>query len=216
MRETIKAILGRTFLRDVAERWLAWKRLRAWDRSGRPAPAPEPYKHLVVRAYGKAFGLRVFIESGTYLGRMVAHARRYFRVIHSIELDEALFAQASRRFASDRRVTIWQGDSGRKIGDILRDLHEPALFWLDGHYSEGITARGELSTPIVAELQAILQHSVKDHVILVDDARCFDGTEDYPTITQIESLVRASRPDLGVVVHDDVIRIHRPTAAGLP
>lgn len=216
MLKRSKELLRRTFVRDVVEAYRARKRLRSWERAGRPAPAPDLYKRAVVRAYGAAFRTRVLIESGTYLGGMVEATRREFAAVHSIELDDALFAQASRRFANARNVTIHHGDSGNVIGEILKDLREPALFWLDGHYSEGFTAKGELSTPIVAELQQVLRHSIAEHVILVDDARCFNGTDDYPTIDDVRQLVASLRPDRVVSVRNDILRIHAPTPIEFP
>jgi hypothetical protein len=91
---------------------------------------------------------------------------------------------------------------------LLRDVSMRCLFWLDGHYSGGNTARGRTDTPISMEVRAILDHSVCDHVILIDDARLFDGTHDYPAIPAIRELVATKRPSHVVEVLNDVIRIH--------
>ena len=88
-------------------------------------------------------------------------------------------------------------------------MNEPCLFWLDGHYSEGITAKGQLNTPILAELNHILNHSIKDHVILIDDARCFNGLDDYPTIDELKKIIVDKKPALQFSVADDIIRIHK-------
>ena len=85
-------------------------------------------------------------------------------------------------------VEILHGDSGVVLPELLRRISEPALFWLDAHYSTGETVRGELDTPIEQELKAILNHSVRNHVILIDDARNFIGTNDYPTAEKIEQV----------------------------
>ena len=86
-------------------------------------------------------------------------------------------------------------------------MHEPCLFWLDAHYSAGPTAKGEIETPISVELDAALKHSVKEHVVLIDDARCFDGSHDYPAMFEIESAIFKFRPDLQFECRDDIIRI---------
>ena len=85
----------------------------------------------------------------------------------------------------------------------------PAVFWLDGHFSAGPTARADLDTPIVEELEAVLTHDRDDHVVLIDDARLF-GTGDYPTIDQVRAQVARHRPHWQVDVHTDIIRAHRP------
>jgi hypothetical protein len=95
---------------------------------------------------------------------------------------------------------------------VVTRLDGPALFWLDGHYSAGITARGSLETPVQRELEIILA-SANDHVILVDDARCF-GTGDFPTLDAVRALVAELRPGWTCVVNDDIIRIHAPAMRG--
>ena len=46
-------------------------------------------------------------------------------------------------------------------------------------------------------------------VVLIDDARCFRhvGAVDYPAVSDIESWVKERRPDLGIEVAMDCIRI---------
>ena len=50
---------------------------------------------------------------------------------------------------------IVQGDSGKVLSEILLEINEPAIFWLDGHYTAGITARGVKECPIFEELDCI-------------------------------------------------------------
>ena len=91
--------------------------------------------------------------------------------------------------------------------ELLHDIHEPALFWLDGHYSGGFTARGDKETPVEAELRAILAHPVKGHVILIDDARCFTGVNDYPPISAMQRWVQEANAGYTCEVDTDIIRI---------
>jgi hypothetical protein len=58
--------------------------------------------------------------------------------------------------------------------EIVGQLHCPSLFWLDGHYSGGVTARGGLGAPVVRELVASFA-SKRRRILLFDDARLFDG-----------------------------------------
>lgn len=73
---------------------------------------------------------------------------------------------------------------------LLSELREPALFWLDGRYSAGFRARGTKDIPISTELDLILNHSVAEHVVLIDDARYFDRTGDYPPLDELLRVVR--------------------------
>jgi hypothetical protein len=90
---------------------------------------------------------------------------------------------------------------------ILSSINEPILFWLDGHYSGGETAKGEANTPILKELEFILRHPIKNHVILIDDARCFIGENDYPTLRELAVFVSGINNELNFTVENDIIRI---------
>jgi len=151
---------------------------------------------------------RILIETGTYLGDMVYAMRKSFSKILSFELDQSLYEQARRRFAADRHIEIIHGDSGQLLPQYLTNINERCLFWLDGHYSGGITARGELDTPIKRELEHIFAHAISDHVILIDDARCFTGQNDYPTLDELRELVSERTQGWQFSVEDDVVRIH--------
>jgi hypothetical protein len=185
------------------------KVVRRWAAAGRAVPPPHEVKQLVVLEYGKRFRLRTLVETGTYLGTMLDAVLHRFDHIYSIELDEVLFADATRRFAEHPRITIIQGDSGQQLPLLLRDLKSPTLFWLDGHWSEGITAKGDKETPILAEIEAIVAHSCRDHVVLIDDARLFVGKHDYPSLEELRAVVMRKMPESVFEVRDDIIRIHR-------
>lgn len=200
--------LKHTCLYSWYRRYLLWKEYRAWRRGG-TGSTPHLVKQRVVREYARRSGARVLVETGTYRGDMVAAMRHRFSRIYSIELDAALCADAQRRFARQRHITILQGDSGIILGRLLPGIAEPCLFWLDGHYSEGITARGEHNTPIRQELEAISRHAyLAQDVILIDDARCFTGQDDYLRLAEVQAWAAAH--GLGTCqVQNDIIRIHR-------
>jgi len=104
-------------------------------------------------------------------------------------------------------VELIHGDSGKELPKIVARLDAPALFWLDGHYSGGDTARGDTDTPVNEELRAIFQPGGLQHIVLIDDARCFGTQPGYPTIEQVRQLVATVRPGWQVEVAGDCIRI---------
>ena len=165
-------------------------------------------KHGIVREYADRYGLRTLVETGTYMGGTIDALRDRFARIYSIELDDALYERARARFAHLRHVTILHGDSAQMLPEVLAHLREPALFWLDGHYSGPGTAKGRRETPIEEEIRAVLAHPVAGHVILVDDARVFGTWPDYPTLDEFRRLVAAATPSSEFTVEDDIIRIH--------
>ncbi|GIP32530.1 hypothetical protein [Paenibacillus sp. J2TS4] len=185
--------------------------LRFW------AAEDKPYTVRVeaVKEYGKKFNTHCLIETGTYRGDMIRATVNDFDKIISIELDELLYEKAKSKFSQEPRITIVHGDSGKVLPKILQTITEPCLFWLDGHYIPLTTntARGDRDTPIMQELEHILNHQVKNHVILIDDARCFIGPNpvlhDYPTIQKLQDFIIKRRPDLVFEVRDDIIRIHQ-------
>ena len=182
-----------------------WPRLR-----GRPTiPPPHAYKESVVLTYASRFGLRLFIETGTLRGDMVEATRDAFQHVWSIELDQALCDAAAERFRAYPQVSIVQGDSATTLPEIVKDQTEPILYWLDGHWSGGVTARGSLDTPLLAELTTVLARGNANDVILIDDARLF-GTGDYPSVKEVASMVAARQPTWKVEARDDIVRVHRP------
>jgi hypothetical protein len=161
-----------------------------WLVKGRPVPPPEIEKYRTVRSWQRRFRCGTFIETGTYLGDMIDAVRHEFPVVISIELDERLAAEARLRFANVDKVRVLPGDSSQLLPIVLREINTRCLFWLDAHYSGGITARGAADTPVHTELEAIFDHAVKDHIVLIDDARLFDGTRGYPRLAEVRERVR--------------------------
>jgi hypothetical protein len=217
MEQTIKGFLeSRTFLGTLARRRRE-KRFRAgyvqWEKNGSALPMPHYGKQLVVAEYAARFAPPVLVETGTYTGRMVYAMLDRFEEIYSIELDPTLAAKAAERFAAYRHVHIIQGESSRVLPQVLKDVARPCLFWLDAHYSGGATAKADLETPIMRELAVILNHeAAAHHVVLIDDARCFDGTHDYPQMASLCRFILGKRPTWEFEVCRDIIRTHAPSA----
>jgi hypothetical protein len=71
----------------------------------------------------------------------------------------------------------------------------------------GETAKGELETPIIAELEALSLVRTSKHVILIDDARCFGTLPDYPTLPELEKICAKLFPEYKFSVFHDIIRL---------
>ena len=193
----------------VKEGISARKKVLLWKLKGRPVPAPHAVKQAIVKEYEAKYRLPVFIETGTYMGEMIDAVLNLFPKIISIEFDLKLAQRAKNKYSSMRHVTILQGDSGTLMPELLSGIKEPCLFWLDAHYSGGVTGQADSETPIVKEIKAILEHPCSDHVILIDDAREFTGNNNYPTLEELRQLLKDSRNDWRMKVDADVIRIHQ-------
>ena len=81
------------------------------------------------------------------------------------------------------------------------------LFWLDGHYSAGLTARGATDCPIYVELESIAQLCKVPGVVLTDDALCFGRDKDYPSLQELENCVRALMPTCTMAVNNNLIQL---------
>ena len=184
--------------------------IESWKRMGKPVPPPHIVKQRTLKEYARRFSIRTFIETGTYYGDMVDACKGSFCRMFSVELDKDLCGRAKARFSGFDHISIVHGDSAQVLGQILATVEEPCLFWLDAHYSAGNTARGDLNTPVKHELEHIFGSSCAErHVILIDDARCFTGQDDYPTVEELRDFVLGTHPTWVFKVENDIIRIHQ-------
>jgi len=180
-----------------------------WKLRGEPLRSPHLVKQRAVREYADRYGLRVLVETGTYYGEMVAAMRQRFDEIYSVEYDHPLAERAARKFAHWRHVHILEGDSQQKIPEILATLSQPALFWLDAGYYGWAGLQGDKQR-LTVELDSILQHKIKDHIILMDDARGLSGQNGAPTVDQVKQHIESTFPGRRVEVKHDIMRITVP------
>lgn len=166
---------------------------------------PHDQKIEVVKRYAKETGYRTFIETGTWYGEMVDGVKDFFDHIYSIELGKDLYDNCCAKFGLFPHIHLYHGDSGKVLPEILKYINESCVFWLDAHYSGGDTVRGDVETPIRQEMEAIMAHPIKNHCVLVDDVRCFVGT-DYPTIEELSEYILTIR-DAHIENKDDILRI---------
>ena len=169
---------------------------------------PALFKRAVIKQHTKKFSPSIFVETGTYLGDTVAAVKNLFSEVHSIELGENLAKEAQKRFARRKNIHIHQGDSSKILPKILAVVHGPYLFWLDAHFSEGITVGDDEHLPLVKEIKTILEHWQPGSVILIDDARLMGKQKGYPSFEEIKKLVGGYNLGLKVGQELDIIRIY--------
>lgn len=152
------------------------------------------------------YQLSTLVETGTYLGDTLFAVYPAFNKLYSIELSEHYYNKAKKRFKRFPKINLIHGDSGQELKKLVGQLSAPALFWLDGHYSGGLTAKGEKECPIFEELNAIFSSSLP-HVIVIDDARLFVGAKDYPTVDELRNYLQTHRPNYSLSIDTDSIRL---------
>jgi hypothetical protein len=159
---------------------------------------------------GEKYGITHLIETGTNYGETLWALRHYFNTITSIELEDVRYYSTRRRFKKYGHIGIIYGDSGEILKTIINDFKEPVLFWLDAHYDGGNTAIGKLNTPIISELETILNTTL-EHIVLIDDANTFIDQlrPDYPTLKELEFVVNTYKKNYRVFVKDNMIWVEK-------
>jgi len=180
--------------------------LVAWIAADCPAPPPHLVKMETLKYYARAYGCRLFVETGAGIGATTSALATLGIECHTIELDTPRFHTIKAMFANTPNVAVHHGDSAVVLPQLLGRITQRALFWLDAHYSWDGLERAEKETPIIEEIRSILDHPVKDHVILVDDMRLFGNPQgeyykDYPTVEQLASMF-GNRPVDIEIIHD--------------
>lgn len=117
-------------------------------------------------SYGRRHGLRTLVETGLYLGAGSGMRCSAFQRYIAVDCQPE-----NVRLAKEAGFDARLGDSAALLPGILRELDEPALFWLDAH---GIREDPEEwpDFPTLRELE-LLADDPWPHVVLVDDLWMF-------------------------------------------
>lgn len=191
----------------IQDKYLSYKynnQYIKWTNSGKPLPPVHTVKQQRIAKYKQQYNIDILVETGTYLGDMIWAQRKDFEKIYSIELSPLFADLAKKRFNKQQHVTIIEGDSGVVMNSLIKRLDQKTIFWLDGHYSGGETACSGKECPVFEELNAIFQSDI-EHVLLIDDARCFVGANSYPTKEKLSVFILNRFPKSMIKVEDDCI-----------
>lgn len=137
------------YMRDYYLSYKYSKQRKTWMKNGCPLPTPHIIKQLAIKSYQEKYDVEILVETGTYLGDMVYAQRKSFKRIYTIELSEKLYHYSKKRLNKYSNIKVIQGDSSIALDSIIKEINEPSIFWLDGHYSGGITAKGNSNCPIL-------------------------------------------------------------------
>jgi hypothetical protein len=164
--------------------------IRDWEKRMFAAPSPSHVKRSTLRRNGNPFS--IWVETGTFQGDTTQFLADMAKIVHSIEPEPTLFRLATERFKSTPNVQLHFGLSENVLPDLLQELTGDVNFWLDGHYSGGITHKGPIETPIVQELETIERYRERftPLTVMIDDIRCF-----HPHIQEFSSY-----PDLELII----------------
>jgi len=133
-----------------------------------------------------------------------------YELMHTDEKDES-FCKRGEYF--DGRLTLINDDCIKALPEIIKDIDEPICFWLDAHSGAQKYARGVEDVPLLTELEIIKNHSVKNHIIAIDDAHLFGQLQhdkktgevscDYRHVTYevVEQKIKEINPNYDVGIY---------------
>ncbi len=186
-----------------------------WIRRDFDSPAPNFVKWSVLKRWGS---VATWVETGTYLGETTEFLSKFANKVVSIEPASELVSLARKKFKASHNVFIVEGTSEEILESSLRNLDEKSRedvnFWLDGHYSAGITYLGNIECPLHEELSIIRAFLKPEYKvsILIDDVRAFSPTgqtiNGYPSLTFLANWADENRLRW-IVEHDIFIMTNR-------
>lgn len=203
---TIFFVLTKKKIKGIDQIINIFSRIFMYLPTGINTPIPI-YKQNIVKFYAKNFLIDNLIETGTYLGDMLIATKNIFTNLYSIEIDKKLYERAKIRCSRYKNIQIFYGNSAEVLSKILKNLNNSCLFWLDAHYCGKGTGNEGAITPIMKELKIILDSKNLKFVILIDDARKFNGKKFYPTIEEVRNSI-LENDKWTFLVKNDIIRIY--------
>lgn len=189
------------------------KTLKLWEKNDFRAPSPHFIKQICLLRNGIPGA--TWVETGTYLGETTSKLAQVSPRVISLEPEQKLFERAKAMFSSFQNVEVINQTSEDAFPELLPTLSGDICFWLDGHFSEGITYKGQNDTPIRIELEEISANlaSWRNAVVIVDDLRCFDPAieeySSYPTRDFLVSWAKSNELSWHIE-HDMFVAIKHP------
>lgn len=151
------------------------------------------YKPLLAAMIGLTLGKTIFVETGTFVGQSSYFVSRLFSEVLTVEasVDLALAARRLMEATNTENVKVVQGASVDLLQNLSLEAGQSAVFFLDAHYSTGLTSRLFGACPLVDELTIIFKR-FDNPVIIVDDLRTMTGLGGYPSIAEILACIPSS------------------------
>lgn len=157
------------------------------------------------------FHLKEFVETGTYYGGTAVWASKEFERVLTIENSQEIYEITKNKYRDVDNIEFLFGDSRELLDNLVHKLVGPSVFWLDAHWSGGLTYGDDDQCPLIEEIK-IIDSSVLDHFIFIDDARLFlsspqppHNINQWPTISDLIFALKSNFPNRFIVIIEDVI-----------
>jgi len=165
----------------------------------------------IISQLKEAYGINNFIETGTYQGNTAYWASQVFEQVITIEYSEDIYNQVTQKYGYIKNINFLYGHTKNILLEIVSKLENSSLFWLDAHWSGGLTYGETDECPLLAEIE-IINRSDCEHFIFIDDARLFlsppplpHSAQQWPDISAVLTLLNSSKKSRHILVIDDVI-----------
>lgn len=157
------------------------------------------------------YQLNTFVETGTFEGNTALWAAQHFDKVITVENSRTIYEDTITKIGTIPNVDFRFGNSRNELNIIIKNLHSPAIFWLDGHWCGGDSYGQNDQCPLLEELE-IINQSHLEHFIFIDDARLFlsppphpNSIESWPIITEVAQMLITENYERYTVVIEDVI-----------
>lgn len=153
------------------------------------------FRIRTLKKYADPADYEVAVETGTLFGDSALRLSRHFPTVYTIEINRDLFERATARFKNNDRIRVLHGDSKRVLRDLVKEIHQSCLFFLDAHFSgdratnwkksrwrgyrvdtgyAGDRPTAENQVPLFEEIKVIHDGLKSRCLIYIDDADEFD------------------------------------------
>lgn len=158
--------------------------------------------------------ISTFVETGTFKGDTAAWASNHFEKVITIENSKLYFDEATNSNNHLQNIKFLFGDSRAVLTNVVSELRDPTIFWLDAHWCSMDSYGSNDQCPVIDEIN-LIRSTGTNHYIFIDDARLFlsppplpNKTGQWPTIDQICCNIQLScskNEAYYIVVLEDVI-----------
>ena len=142
------------------------------------------------------------------MGETILRFINEFEKSYTIELSNELYNRFNLKEYDRNKLKSVLGDSSIVIKQIIEELNNNTIFFLDGHFSSCNTAKGVKDVPLNDELKIINDDFNYEALIIIDDLRLF-GTnisEDWSYIAKENLLdIVGGRLDSYLEINDRLI-----------
>lgn len=139
------------------------------------------------------------VETGTFQGHSTKIMADNFKKVYTIELDQKLYEQTSRKLFDEgyQNIEFIFGDSGEKIEELSKTISKPTIFFLDAHWSgddsvswdkgewkgygvntahlgDSDTPQAQDQVPMDREIKSISRNFKSKGIIYIDDLENFN------------------------------------------